>query len=850
MGHLKRPRLTLDEQWIAARRRATEGQLRFSAQRARRVERGVITAADAGAYDVQVPGRAAPWSALRSCVGEHEVDDEVLVGFLQVGHQQTDWLPMIIGSVGAGSLPATVNFQLPLFDWIQSLVNPYLSLSLRANCPAPTTGVTTLVTIAQDAQAAAGMERLVGLVSLGDCWVMLSYRANAALTQYEWVRIRAYEWNHSIRWNTVLSITPRTFAEVSSIPYSSNLFWDPELKELVMLDFEARAWPIPNTAVAPVANNNRTGPFRRFAGYAPGGSMLHHNGNQLIHYPYSAGAWGVLPAVKIHPLANFDPPGHTLFNSGTASTTMLDNNRCLNRPWAYSEGFWYALVSSQGGGTSCLNFMKISGETGEVVVSTQARWSAVPTEYIPTPIHDAAQAAGVPSLFGGNPNGSGVNVVSGEKLYFKVYDPTTLAYIGLRGQGQSPGNESPLVSFSSSPATNQSKITYWTVPNPDYPAGPGEAGELPDLRQFGAAVGSALGNPPTSQPAPHFTPLPQPASLTASSNMNAGSLLPGTLINGAGNIVLPHLEIVAYSWKLAACPPFDQLAISGTWVLDDYFVLESAAVNDSYYEVTPDFPPGAPPVPFRAYETAISAKLGRTLAYHAASCLSYFSADGNYVGRVEVSPRIPSYTGPSNNSVTPQWADLVPFNENIWQVASGLTGTIKGCEFVAHDAREHNNTEPRLMLTVIKDRQVVWRSGLLGNQDRHATTETNPALQPFFPGKFKFQYSGQTAGFPQVRVWTDEQDRSFLLLGLWMRKTTNGTTPDTAASDQWSTNIWAYEVTNPASPVLVDHFTASANSQGSVTLPKGEDFARMIIADGQIFWISKIGSDFKIQGLS
>lgn len=826
-------------------------QDRFLSEVYRTTVEGIIEADHGdGTYQVRVPGRAEPYDKLNTIhpKDRYTVGDSVVIGF-EFNNAQ---LPIIIsrGRV-IGRLVEEVSLR--LFNWIQSLVNPYLSLSLRANCPAPTTGVSTLVTIAQDAQAAAGMERLVGIVSLGDCWVMMSYRANAALTQYEWVRIRAYEWNHTVRWNTVLSITPRTFAQASSIPYSSNLFWDPDLKELVMLDFEARAWPIPNTANAPTVNYNRAGPFRRFAGYAPvsgGGSMLHHNAGQLIHYPYTPGTWGVLPAVKIHTLANYDPPGHSLFASGQPSTAMLDTNRFLNRPWAYADGYWYAVLSSRGGGTSCFNFLKISGATGEIVASKQPRYSAVPAEYIPTPIHDAAQAAGVPALFGGNPNGSGVNVVSGEKLYFKVYDPSTLAYIGLRGQGQGAENESPLVSFAGL-ATNETKITYSTISNPDYPAGPGEAAELPNLRQYGVSVGATIGNQPTANPSPHFTPLPQPASLTAATDMNAGSLLPGTLIDGHGCIVIPHLELAGYSWRSVACPPFQGIIDNGwTVTLDDYFALESAAVNDSYYEVTPDFPPGAPPVQFRAYETAISARLLRTLAYHAASFLSYFSTEGAYLGRVEVSPRILSYTGPSNNSVTPQWADLVPFAENIWQVASGLTGTIKGCEFVAHDAREHVNTEPRLMLTVTSGRRVVWRSALLGSQDRHASAETDPDLQPFFPGKFKFQYSGQTAGFPQVRVWTDNDGRSFALLGLWMRKTTNGTTPDTAASDQWTTDIWAYEVTNPASPVLVDHFTASANSQGSVTLPKGEDFARMIIADGQIFWVSKIGSDFKIQGLS
>lgn len=790
-------------------------------------------------YEIYVGYREAPF--IGSLVGgEEDLKHGDVVNYGKIAGDSN--LIIIFPNYGGSAKPGAAGIfgvDLPAWDWIQSLVSPYLCLSTLAACNPPTVGVSTAVTIAQDAQAAAGMERLLGIVSLGDCWLMVNYRANTGLTEYPLIRIRAYEWNMTVRWTAVLGIVPHTFAAVTSIPYSSNCFWDPVLESLIVLDYEAYAWPIPDTSVAPFIHHRRDGPFRRFAGYAPGGSMLHHNGDQLIHYPYTPGTWGVLPDVKIHGISDYIPAGHSPYAFGIPSSTMVNTNRFLNRSWCYSQGYWYCIISSRGNVsgtvTSALNFIKISAETGEVVLNTQPRWGEIPSEYIPTPLHDTAQASAVPAVFGGHPQTTGEFVLSGKQIQFKIYDPSTQAYLGTRGY---PTWERVLVNFSSASTTQESWLNPYGISLP--------------TRSYGVVQGSSVGGAPLTNSGSSFTPLPQPASVAnlaaAVSGIEAGVLYPGVLVNGQEQLVYPHYELAGYGWPSDSCPPF-LLTSSWTLILDDAFEILSATVTDGTYTIGE--------TTFNAYLTTMNVRLSRGLFYYAASYLSYFTVDGEYAGKVEVSPRILNYSGPSldgaRNSISPvipQWADLIPFPENIWQVAAGMTGSIRFCEFVIHDAREHVNTEPRLMFTVIQNQRVVWRSPLLGNTDRHATTETNIALQPFYPGKYKFQYSGKNLGQPQIRVWTDTTNgKSFAIIGLWMRKTTNGTTNDTAASDQYSTNIWIYEVTNPASPVLIHSFYEANNVQGSVNLPKGEDFARMMIAEGQIFWVSKVGSDWKIQKL-
>lgn len=715
-------------------------------------------------------------------------------------------------------------------DWIQSLVNPSLTLSLSTPCPAPSSGVTTLVTIAQDAQAAAGMERLVGIVSLGDCWVMMSYRANAGFTGYDWVRIRAYNWDHTVRWNTVLAITARTNAQLTDIPYASNLFWDPKLQELVMLDFEARAWPIPDRAVAPTTNYNRSGPFRRFAGYSPisaeRGSLLHHNAGQIIHYPYLPGAWGVLPEVKIHTLSDLVPAGHAIPLSGQPTTASLDTSRFLNRPWACNNGVWsVAWPTNRASGTdwaSKLYLMHVDGTTGDRTLHLLHEHSDEDLEIISMPIRDAKTIDD-----------------------FAATMPATLSIPVRSLPADTVGVLSVPCTFSGSAVNSLFRATRTTATNPDFDpnydevpgwnptTGPWDnanyytltAGtEVDPLQAQFASVETYAANSYRVVPQVLSAPRNPAASIN---NFPTTAFLPSTLIDGLGNTVIPLVQYVAKA-HLVTLPAFpgSYPSFVPTYSVDSFEVTFQGASSTS--------PPHTGYVKQPEYSAVVS--LPRTSTLFEGTKLYWASPAGALLGTLEVSNRVP-WLDPDVEA-----SDAIPIAENIWQIAAGRRATVTGWLFLAMDGRRHFAEQARLQLVCIRpDRTVAYRSGLLGNLTKLATTG-NP---------YSFQYSGQNIGLPQIRVWTDPTtSRSYALVGLWMRKTTNGTAPDTGASDQFATDIWAYEVTNPASPALLHHFSETANAQSALTLPKGEDFARLMIRDGQIFWVSKVGTDWKIQCLA
>lgn len=744
-----------------------------------------------------------------------------------VGYYTRTRVPYIKAVVGKGNWEASPD--LPAFDWIQSLINPYLSLSHLSGCPAPTTGGTTLVTIAQDAQASSGMQRFVGMVSLGDCWVMVTYRANAGFTGYDWVRIRAYNWDHTLRWNTVLAITARTNAQLTDIPYSSNLFWDPNLRELIMLDFEARAWPLTDTAQAPTVNYNRSGPFRRFAGYSPisseRGSMLHHNAGQIIHYPYVPGAWGVLPEVKIHTLSDLVPAGHAIPLSGQPTTASLDTSRFLNRPWACNNGVWsVAWPTNRSSGldfASKLYLMHVDGTTGDRTLHLLHEHSDADLEIISMPIRDAKTIAD--------------------------FAATMPAVIPIPHRYFHPGTEGAynvMATFSGNAVDVIRRGFHWVEENPsfdpDYDEVPGwdpEDGPWTNANYYTIIAGSEV-DPLQSQFASvetyasnSYRVVPQvlsaPRNPTASiNNFPTTAFLPSTLIDGLGNTVIPLVQYVAKA-RIVTLPAFPGAYPSflPTYSVDSFEVTFQGASSTS--------PPYTGYVKQPEYSAVIS--LPRITVPFEGTMLYWASPQGSLVGKLEVSPRIP-WIDPE---VAP--SDAIPIAENIWQIAAGHSKGAKGWLFLAMDGRRHFAEQARLQLVCVSpQRTVAYRSGLLGSTTKLAATG-NP---------YSFQYSGQTAGLPQVRLLTNPATgRSFLLLGLWMRKTTNGTAADTGASDQWSTDIWVYDVTTPAAPALLSHFYEAANTQTANSLPKGDDFRRLMVQGDQIFFVTFSGGSWRIQRL-
>lgn len=775
----------------------------------------VISKAD-GFYSVDTA--MGVYDGVPSARGSAEINDKVTVGFRDPMNRR---LPVIFGN--ASQVVSQSTNRVSLATWDQSLISPSLSLFVNGRWSPAESASTLISPFSADSFEFQGMARPLGMVSLGPVFVYVYYVSNASLTGYDKIRIKAmHHETNATAWTYTINITNITNATNTSIPTTSNLFWDPAINVLIILDFNAYAVHVPDPLQIPTLVRSRAGPFRRFAGYA-NGTVFHHNAANLNMFRYDTDSGWSPTFVAQAVIANYDPANHTPYKSGQLDLAALDTNRALNRPWAYYNGSWFHVFSSVhnsfgGSPAGTMTMIKVNAETNEVSSSLIKSSTKDDLKFFESATwinHCYEEVSGFFPSFG--------HTVDGQRGRYSA--ETILLDSG--GNVVSGGATDFSLSLLEGVQYPRTAATYISVPDPPF---------TPDT----VPVGTYFYQESISDQNDHFVPQPAFNGLYTPGQFASGKSLIGFPYSKNSEWTLRTLRNTALfgtSFLANPGPPFASSAY-----LFNYFASMNMVVTNQ-------------PEPGSDMTGTLEVKLKGVPNYFPSSFIGYINESGQLVNSVEVSERVTAkITGPYNGSwvsVSPLPAedtDLIPYNEVIWQVASGQNGTVKGYDFALYNYRSNTHEQARLKFCVISpDFQVVYRSPIMGNLEKKPSPP--PATDPEY-FEYVYFYPTNGTGWPQIRLFTDPTSgQSLLLIGLWTAKTTDGSDPAFFDNDHWTTDIYIYDVTNPASPTLFKHYYEAAKTQSENTLPKGLDFGRMILSNGTLKYVTFTGGQWKLQAL-
>jgi hypothetical protein len=173
-----------------------------------------------------------------------------------------------------------------------------------------------------------------------------------------------------------------------------------------------------------------------------------------------------------------------------------------------------------------------------------------------------------------------------------------------------------------------------------------------------------------------------------------------------------------------------------------------------------------------------------------------------------------------------------------------------------YDFANHTR-DPRLSFKIVgPSRTVVYASAALGPPQAVVSGHSNA----FYNGRNAYQYSAfrtgastvriPQVGMPQVRILApDDGSPPFMVIGLWSERITDGDNPAAHDNDHFRAEVWIYRLTTLAAPTLLRHLAETKKTMEELTLPKGEDFGRMLLSNGVLKYISFRNEEWRLMAL-
>jgi hypothetical protein len=749
-------------------------------------------------------------------------------------------LIIIFPNYGGSSRPGGAGVVIPGYepiDWYQSLVNSGLNCFLNGTYNVPDLGAAELISpFNTDSQDGAGMGRCLGVVSIGPAWVHCYYVANSGFTGFDKIRVRArLHSNNTVLWTYDIAISTITNATNTSIPTTSNLFWDDAIKHLIIIDFRFYAISIPDPLVAPVSFVERNQTARRGAGYAgngvDGGTIFHHTGSGSNLYKFNTST-GFSAAVGSNNFNSGWSSGFTPF--GTFSSNLLDVYRFFNRSGVFCKNRWHVALTAtktasgfdQGMGQlrlfSCdqngvyQNKLLFESNYNDMEkIKLDELFDAIESYYSSiSPIPDPPPA---PSL-----NGYTKYIWSGivSVPYYWVVGSVVKDF----STGEVTGLNITSEGTETDPLHNSGGLMPMVAcPRPNHAVVAGSGlykSEIFDIHQ-----NAYISN---SQSVYH-------GLIKQSENVVCFACIENCFIQICNGSITSS-NLTGFGLKNTSIVPN-----IGWMPWDAGPTSENTVIAQERFETT--------------HKT--------TLFY-----VDVSNDEPVILKRLEISERgLRSYPYKDDGDGEIQITKPLPVPCNVWQIAAIENGPFAGSIITLQDSyifEENSNVFSELAATDYCDDPAFCPEPMLRFKIINPNKEISYTSPAFGPPRAKIPISDSNGylrnrniyqicafktgvstvrtpqiGTPQLRVISpNDGSPPILIIGVWAERIDDGNNSANYTNDHFLADIWIYRIESLTAPVLLKHFSEAKKTITEFTLPRGSDFERMVFSNGSLKYVN------------